>query len=432
MRFFMMVAVFWTATGAASTWAQDQNPIQPQFQNLPSLQEAKVGIKTYPDWLGDLNAPDPAVKEAAMQAMIVFGSQPSYVKEVRKAAGPAIIRILNDSSTTDVSIKVNGALVLGTIGLDEKDMDSGVSCLLRLLPDNESVVRLYATTALANFGSDDRAPVQSLARKAIPSLALRVRDKASWEIRRAAVAGLSRLAWDRTVKEGGPDPQAFRTLTEAVRDRCLQVRQEAAKGFIYIGPPVISSDPKKPGSTKADLYRAVEALDGLTTMQRDKSTSILGHWATLAIDPPKLNNPQEVDRHLRAICRLMSKQNETQVRMDASYSFTGIWELVNSKRVANHPDPKTFTPKTSWGEVIHSATLNLKDKDETIVCWACSVLGTMGPAAEKAIKDLEELKARLANRDSTKDLTKRMVEWALARCHGKEASQVGAANRTGL
>ena len=430
MRFFMMVAVFWTATGAASTWAQDQNPMQPRFQNLPSLQEAKVGNKTYPDWLRDLNAVDPAVKEAAMQAMIVYGSQPNYVKEVRKDAGPAIIRILNDPSTTDVSIKVNGALVLGTIGLDEKDMDSGVSCLLRLLPDNESVVRLYATTALENFGSDDRAPVQSLARKAIPSLArMMVRDKASWEIRRAAVAGLARLAWDKTVKEGGPDPQAFRTLTDAVGDRCLQVRQEAAKGFIYIGPPVISSDPKKPGSTKADLYRAVEALDGLT-MQRDKSTAILGHWATLAIDPPKLNNPQEVDKHLRAICRLMSKQNETQVRMDASYSLTGIWELVNSKRVANHPDPKTFTSKTSWGEVIHTATLNLEDKDETIVCWACSVLGTMGPAAEKAIKDLEKLKARLANRDST-NLTKRMVEWALAKCHGKEASQVGAANRTG-
>src|SRR5207245_827229 len=154
---------------------------------------------------------------------------------------------------------------------------------------------------------------------------------------------------------------------------------------------------------------------------------------TLNIDPPKLNNPQEVDKHLRAICRLLSKQNEmqVQVRIDASYALTAIWELVNSKRVTNHPDPKTFNPKTGWGEVIHLATLNLEDKDETIICWACSLLGTMGPGAEKAIKDLEKLKARLANRDSTKDLTKRMVEWALAKCHGKEASQVGAANRTG-
>src|SRR5262249_3472319 len=144
------------------------------------------------------------------------------------------------------------------------DTASGVSCLVRLLSDNESVVRLYATTALANFGSADDAPVQSLARKAIPSLARMIRDKASWEIRRAAVVGLTRLAWDRTVKEGGPDPQAFRTLTEALGDRCLQVKQEAAKGFIFIGPPMISSDPKKPGSTKADLYEALKALDGLT------------------------------------------------------------------------------------------------------------------------------------------------------------------------
>jgi hypothetical protein len=292
-------------------------------------------------------------------------------------------------------------------------------------------VRLYATTALANFGLADEARVQSLARKAIPSLVRMVRDKASWEIRRAAVAGLTRLAWDKTVKEGGPDPQAFRALTEALGDRCLQVKQEAAKGFIYIGPPMISTDTKKPGSTKDDFYKAVQALESLT-LQRDKSTSILAHWAILHIDPLKLNEPQEVDKHLRAICRFMSRQNEMQVRIDASFALAGIWDLVNSNRVTNHPNPKTFIPKTGWGEVIHAATLNLDDKDEIIICWACSVLGTMGPAAEKAIKDLEKLKARLglASRDKD-DLTKRIVDRALARCHGKEASQVGAANRTG-
>jgi HEAT repeat protein len=423
MRLFMMMAAaFWTAIAGASAYAQDPNTMFPQ-QQPPPLQEAKIGNKPYLDWLRELNAVDPAVKEAAMQALMIYGSQKEYAKQVRKEVGPAIVRILSDPATTDVSIKVNGALVLGTIGLDEKDMVGGVSCLVRMLSDNESVVRLYATTALAHIGSNARA--------AIPNMVRMLKDKASWEIRRAAVAGLTRMAWDKNVKEGGPDAAAFRALADALSDRCLQVRQEAAKGFIFIGPPMISSDTKKPGSTKADLYKALEALEGLT-LQRDKSMSILAHWAILSIDPPKLNDPQEVDKHLHAICRFLSKQNDAQVRIDASFALAGIWDLVNSKRVSNHPNPKMFNPKTSWGEVIHLATLNLEDKDETIVCWACSVLGTMGPAAEKAIKDLEKLKERLANRDTGKpDLTKKMVDWALAKCHGKEVNQVGAADRTG-
>src|SRR5260370_31140854 len=190
---------------------------------LPPLADALVGGKTYRDWLRYLSNSDPALNESAIQAMVMYGSELRYVKEVRKDSGPALISILNDNARIDVSIRVNAALAVGTIGLDEKDMDKGVYALSRLLSDNESIVRLYATTALSNLGSD--------ARSAIPNLAGMLKDKASWEIRRAAVAGLTRMAWDKDSKDGGPDPRAFRALTTAVGDHCLQVRQEAIKGF---------------------------------------------------------------------------------------------------------------------------------------------------------------------------------------------------------
>ena len=51
-------------------------------------------------------------------------------------------------------------------------------------------------------------------------------------------------------------------------------------------------------------------------------------------------------------------------------------------------------------------------------------------AAEKAIKDLEKAKSRMASRKDT-DMAKQMVQWALTRCHGKEANQVGAASGSG-
>jgi len=422
MRFSLLAAAVVMAAWASSSWAQDQNPNQSQLQTyLPPLADAKLGGKTFRDWLREISANDPAVKESAMQAMVIFASEPRYLKEIRKEAGPLLIGVLNDTYTTDVSIKVNAALAVGTIGLDEKDMDRGVSSLIRQLLDNESIVRMYATSALANIGSDARA--------AIPSLARMVRDKASWEIRRSAVLGLTRMAWDKNVKEGGPDPKAFRALTEAVGDRCLQVRQEAIKGFIAIGPPLISIDPKKPGSTKADHDNAVKALEGLL-YQRDKSTAILARVAVLWIDPPRLNNPQTVDKYVQEISRFMGPRGESQVRIDAAYALTLIWQFANSKRVANPPDPKSFTPKAGWGEAIHTAIQNLSDSDDTMICWGCNVLGTMGPAAEKAIKDLEKAKARMASRKDN-DMAKQMVQWALTRCHGKEANQVGAASGSG-
>jgi hypothetical protein len=418
MRFSLLAAAVVMAAWASPTSAQDQNPNQSQLQTyLPPLADAKLGGKTFRDWLREISANDPAVKESAMQAMVIFASEPRYLKEIRKEAGPPLIGVLNDTYTTDVSIKVNAALAVGTIGLDEKDMDRGVSSLIRQLLDNESIVRMYATSALANIGSDARA--------AIPSLARMVRDKASWEIRRAAVLGLTRMAWDKNVKEGGPDPKAFRALTEAVGDRCLQVRQEAIKGFIAIGPPLISTDPKKLGSTKADHDSAVKALEGLL-YQRDKSTAILARVAVLWIDPPRLNNPQTVDKYVQEISRFMGPRGESQVRIDSAYALTLIWQFANSKRVANPPDPKSFTPKAGWGEAIHTAVLNLGESDDTMICWACNVLGTMGPAAEKAIKDLEKAKSRMASRKDN-DMAKQMVQWALTRIHGKEANQVGAA-----
>jgi hypothetical protein len=426
MRFTTSLAILLSAAVSVPVFGQDQEPMRQQLQAfLPPLDDALVGGRTYRDWLRDLSANDPALKESAIQSMVLYATEPKYIKEVRKAAGPALISILNDTSTADVSIRVNAALAVGTILLDEKDVERGVSALSHLLQDKESVVRLYATTALARFGADDRKNAQSLARKAIPSLVPEIHDKASWEIRRAAVAGLTNLAWDRSVKEGGPDPQAFRALAEAVNDRCLQVRQEAVKGFIYIGPPLISTTPKKGESTKADHSKAVEALEGILS-QRDRSTAILARVALLQIDPPRLNNPVVINRYAQEISRMTRGPGDNQIRIDASTALTMIWQLANSNRVANRPDPKTFTKTSGWGEVIHTAVVNLADKDNMMVCWACTILGTMGPAAEKAIPDLEKLKAR--TNDPT---TKKMAQRAIALCHGKEAGPVPTADRAG-
>src|SRR5262245_29063575 len=102
---FILAAVF-LLSGGGMAEAQVPGP-SAQPQKLPILSEAKVGTKTYPELLKELNAPDPAVKETAMQAMIVFASERSYFKTVQQQAVPLIIFVLNDPASTDASVKVN-------------------------------------------------------------------------------------------------------------------------------------------------------------------------------------------------------------------------------------------------------------------------------------------------------------------------------------
>jgi hypothetical protein len=429
--------------------AQNPGPVG-QPQNVPNLSEAKVGIKTYPEWLKVLNAPDPAVKEAAMQAMIAYASEPTYWKQVRKEAVPTIIFVLNDPITTDASLKVNGALALGMImptrvgeQPDEKIMEPVVKCLIRMLTDYEAIVRLYATTALANIGQDARA--------AVPALVKETKDKASWEIRRAAFAGLAKMAIEKVEKgkePQGPDPRVFRAFTEGVGDHCLQVKQEAIKGFFFTGPLYIPVDPTNPSKTNAAKFAHRQAVDALENviLGRDKSTGILARVAIMQIDPPTLNNQQKMDHYVHDISRFLrrlgSVQEETQVRIDASYGLMMAWQLAtNLKGNTTRPDPKTFIAKSGWGEAIHAAILNLDDRDETIVCWACSLLGTMAEAAtlgeagkKTTIPALQRLKERVAARpdkDPAKKTLDKMAEWALTRCRGKEAGPIGAINRPG-
>jgi PBS lyase HEAT-like repeat len=422
MRFFISLATIGLMTIGEPASAQTQM----QMQTLPPLQQAQVSGKVYPDWLRDLSAVDPAVKEAAMQAMITFASQPMYLKQVRKDAAPRIVDILNQPFNTDVSVKVNGALALGMIvprqdkldaGLDDKDLKDCVKCLTNLLPNAESIVRLYATTALSNIGAEARA--------AIPELVRNSKDKASWEIRRAAFAGLSQMAWDKASKEQGPDPRVFRALTDGLADHCLQVKQQAIQGFIYgTGALYIPNDPKKQATAKADHLRAVTALEGLQS-HHDKSTAILARLASMHIDPTIVNNPATMDLQVHAINRMLRPPNETQVRIDACYGLSVAWQLANAKQVMKHPDPATFTPNKGWGETVRDSILNLEDRDEGVVWWTCNLVGIMGEAAKKTLPKLEELKTRAKDENLRKK-----VEWAIARCHGKEVGQVGAADRT--
>src|SRR5207247_7974983 len=129
-----------------------------------------------------------------------------------KTAAPALINELTDR---DVSLRVNATITLGIVGMEEKDIPAGVSALIRLLTDTQSIVRYQAAMALGRLGRD--------ARPAIPALLNTIKDSSSWEIRKAAAFALGAIAEDR---QRGPDVRAMRALADALKDTCFQVLME--------------------------------------------------------------------------------------------------------------------------------------------------------------------------------------------------------------
>src|SRR5262249_45111163 len=141
--------------------------------------------KTLLEWENDLKDKDPSVKEEAMAAIKIYGSAARH-------SGPILIKTLTDP---DVGLRVNAAITLGYIGVEDKDIKACVRGLTEMLRDQQGIVRFQAARALARIGPE--------AASAVPLLIARTKDFGSWEIRGAAAYALGSVAYEPQVLVGG-------------------------------------------------------------------------------------------------------------------------------------------------------------------------------------------------------------------------------------
>jgi HEAT repeat protein len=269
----------------------------------------------------------------------------------------------NRDRVPEASVKVYGALALGLIGMDEKDLKSGVPCLTTMLRDYQAIVRLYAVGALARLGTD--------ARSAIPELLNLTKAREDSEIRQAAINALGVMAWDKNVKQGA-DPRVFQAATEALGDHCIQVRYDALKTLIICGPP----------ASAANRNKAVDNLQALLT-HRDKVEVVWAHLALFQMDLPRI-----IDTHPKAIAKFL-KGGDSRVRCNAADALSMAWSLA--KKVPKPPTATDITPKSGWGLAIKDLMELLSDKELHVVFCAINALGEFGSAAKSAKPQLEEL-----------------------------------------
>jgi HEAT repeat protein len=297
----------------------------------------EVNGRTLYDWSKDLRDKDPSIRERAIAALKAFGPDARvYASDVIKA--------MRDK---DVSLRVNAAITLGIIGIENTYLEEGVKELSLMLDDQQGIVRFQAINALARLGF--QANVQP---SLVPKLVSATDSQSSWEIRQAALHALAELGWMSMDK--GFDVRAFAAAARGTHDPCMEVRYQAVLTLIKFGQP----------RSMTERTKIVLRLNELITDKQPKKVSL---WARVAVMRIEDN---VTSAHLAAIGKLLSDPS-LEIRRNAAHALG----TVGSQAFSTVPYLKDA----------------LNDKHADVVITSCWALGKIGPKAEKAIPALEQL-----------------------------------------
>jgi HEAT repeat protein len=297
MRTYLILLV--SAILAATALAQEpkdgpkDNPKDiPQKRGQELSRGSTFGGKNLDEWIQQLKSKDPSTQENAIATIRLYGP-------VARDAVPELLKL---SRNHDASIRVNVAIALGDIGFDHADEESGIAALVRMLTDEEVIVKWRAASALTRIGPP--------AHSAIPNLILMLRpgQRSSWELRKAAATALGSVAMDRQV---GPDPRAANALAASCGDVSHQVRLESILALIILGTPARPE--------KVNVQRAAMTC----TKDPNKIVSIWAHMLLMRID-------RVAETNLAAIAKNLKSQEAT-VRAHAARALGTVGQEAKSR-----------------------------------------------------------------------------------------------------
>jgi HEAT repeat protein len=318
--------------------ADKDKPASPQKPAPPEV----LGGKTLEQWIGQItNGHDPSVRETAIRTVPFFGKP-------AKAAVPALLKVVENDP--DASCRVHACLSLYALAehITDADVSRAVPVLSRVVAEHpQAIVRFHAAIAVGALGPKAVA--------AIPSLASRIEDPSSWELRRAIVASLSAIAAD---EKFGPDGRAVSAIAGLLLntenpERSGQVRMEAVMALGEMGRP---GDDKHYDLAMRALQKALH--------DADKPVQI---WAQAALMRLDKATPEK----LSALAQNL-KVKDANVKFHAARALLA---LRNNGARDHIPDIAAL----------------LDDKDPIVVATAIEVLAGFGSAAKSAVPRLQQL-----------------------------------------
>ncbi len=322
---------------------------------------SEVGGKSLAQWIAEIKSnPDPSVQETAMKVVPYFGSKAG-------AAAPALIARLRDQERPDIACRAHAILALSAIAeyVSDEDAVKAVRALMYTIDsDGQAILRYHATVALGSYGS--RATV------AIPSLAHRIQDPNSWELRQAAVVSLS------TIAGGGdkmpPDGRAVFAIASRLLgdiEKSGQVRMAAVMALGAMGRPALASE----------FSLSLQALRK-ETKDPDKSVQIWAMVALMAVDKVTKEGLNDVAKFLTG--------------KDGMAKVTAMRALGAMGKEARPKIPDI---------------INLVDDNDTLLAaTAIDVLGGFGSQARDAIPALKKVMEKKDQTEYFKEAARKAIE----------------------
>ncbi|MFN4259965.1 MAG: HEAT repeat domain-containing protein [Gemmataceae bacterium] len=343
------------------------------WMNVPSqaqMEDSTIMGKTLAQWMQEAQHPDPGVREKAIQTLQLFGP----------AAQKAGAILIGNLSNPDAGLRVNAAIAIGHIGLNDWDKEKGIGGLMTMLNDSQAIARFQAAMALGRIGPDAKAAIPRLAQYTI-------RDRGSWEIRKAAAFALGAIGVD---KEKGADSRALAALTSVAvgqyRDPCAQVRLEAVLAISILAQALNPND----------LEPLLRTMQG-SVSDPDKTVSMYGRLFLLQLSNKAVVN----DTTLSPISKMLKDPN-VEVRVHAARILALVGEQAQSQiePLIEALEDKEFmvagTAAMALGEMKNGFTdrhvamlcLMLKHPQAYVRSNAAQTLGLIGPKAKSRLADL--------------------------------------------
>jgi HEAT repeat protein len=397
MRILLFTAVALTGLLALAT------PVHAQTK------DSEIGGKTLKEWITALETEtDPSLKEKAIQSIMQFGSA------ARGDSGPALIKALK--LQTDLGVKVNAAIAIGMVGLNDKDMPVGVDELIRLLDNAQAVARFQAAMALGRIGHPAKAALPRLTRPVTGT----IHDRASWEIRKAAAIAIGSVGADPE----GPETHTIAALVSALRDPCAEVRLGAVGSLGYLGPRAKTPDQQAIQSglqgVMNDRHKSIVVGANLVLLTLDKGPGPATDLRIKLITDQLKSKDMMVRIHAaqalgslgaRARSKLPTlievlKDKQKEVYEAAGLAITQQFkDILTDKEIAEigkllqNTDAEVrcrgghilaLLDKKA-GSQVDALVVTLKDREPKVVTMSCLALGAIGKPATKAIPMLREL-----------------------------------------
>lgn len=308
MRYWFMpfVLVFFGAVAASGQDLKKKKDMDKK--EMPELTE--FAGKSFSQWQKELHHKDPAEREVAFRAIVMFPLEKVYT-----ALPDIILELEKDKvKTVDLSVRVNGLIAIGKIlqaknspppelikamsakKPDQKEIEEIIArhrpdpkivekCVLlfrRFLKNDQIILKVRAAQYLPYAGIE--------ARKALPEIVQIANDFSSWEVRKEGLICLTIL----TFGEKGPDLKLLPEFTKRLDDSSAQVRMTAVSALGQIGSALDAKD------HAVDRASILKKLDEPAKSDKDFRVRIAAHVAIMHV------NHKPSKEHLSAIMNYLT------------------------------------------------------------------------------------------------------------------------------